>query len=432
MLMAPRMQKPLFGATVIGLSTKIGQNVPIIKLEGGPMPGALDGVRIVDLTTMISGPIATMMLADQGADVIKVEPKSGDLVRVLGPAKGDRTATFLAANRNKRSLVLNLKTDEGLAALKKLVSTADVVVQNFRPGAAERMGIGEVDLRKERADLIYVSISGFGETGPYAKKRVYDPVIQALSGLAAIQADRDTGRPRMIRTIIPDKLTAVTAAQAITAALFARERTGEGQHIKLSMLDAMIAFLWAEGLVALTFPGGEKHAARAQLSQDLIYKTQDGYITVGAVSDDEWNGLCAALDQPQWLEDERFNTPSGRVVNAPERLALTQEVLQHKTSADWLSVLDSNQVPCAPILDRTSLLDHPQIQANQIVEEQAEDELGAFRLPRPAARFSGTQAETRRQAPHLGEHTAQLLAELGYDQQTIDELITARAASNYG
>ncbi len=203
------------------------------------MAGALDGVRIVDLTTMISGPIATMMLADQGADVIKVEPKTGDLVRVLGPAKGDRTGTFLAANRNKRSIVLDLKSEEGLRALKKLVATADVVVQNFRPGAAERMGIGEGELRKEQPNLIYVSISGFGETGPYAKKRVYDPVIQALSGLAAIQADRDTGRPRMIRTIIPDKLTAVTAAQAITAALFARERTGEGQHIKLSMLDAM-------------------------------------------------------------------------------------------------------------------------------------------------------------------------------------------------
>ncbi|WOF73466.1 CoA transferase [Parvibaculaceae bacterium PLY_AMNH_Bact1] len=396
------------------------------------MAGALDGVRIVDLTTMISGPIATMMLADQGADVIKVEPKTGDLVRVLGPAKGDRTATFLAANRNKRSLVLDLKSAEGLEALKKLVSTADVVVQNFRPGAAERMGIGEADLRKEQPNLIYVSISGFGETGPYAKKRVYDPVIQALSGLAAIQADRDTGRPRMIRTIIPDKLTAVTAAQAITAALFARERSGEGQHIKLSMLDAMIAFLWAEGLVALTFPGGEKHAARAQLSQDLIYKTQDGYITVGAVSDDEWKGLCAALEQPQWLEDERFNTPSGRVVNAPARLALTQEVLQHKTSAEWLSVLDANQVPCAPILNRTTLLDHPQIEANDIIRDHQEEDLGSFRLPRPAARFSETQAEIQRQAPHLGEHTEQLLTELGYDQEAVADFVTAAGLASHG
>ena len=395
------------------------------------MAGALDGIRVVDLTTMISGPIATMMLADQGADVIKIEPKTGDLVRRLGPSRGDRTATFLAANRNKRSLVLDLKSDAGLEALKKLVATADIVVQNFRPGAAERMGIGEDALRALRPDLIYVSISGFGETGPYAGKRVYDPVIQALSGLAAIQADRDTGRPRMIRTIIPDKLTAVTAAQAICAALFARERTGKGQHIKLSMLDAMISFLWAEGLVALTFPGGEKHAARAQLSQDLIYKTQDGYITVGAVSDDEWKGLCAALDQPQWLEDERFNTPSGRVVNAPERLALTQEVLQNKSSAEWLNLLDTHQVPCAPILDRSTLLDHPQIEANAIVESHNEEELGNYRLPRPAAHFSKTQSERRTVAPHLGEHTRALLEELGYDPDAIDTVLGSGAALAY-
>jgi len=395
------------------------------------MTGALDGVRIVDLTTMISGPIATMMLADQGADVIKVEPKTGDLVRHLGPAKGDRTATFLAANRNKRSLVLDLKNDAGLEVLHKLIANADVVVQNFRPGAAERIGLGEAALRKIQPNLIYVSISGFGESGPYARKRVYDPVIQALSGLAAIQADRDTGRPRMIRTIIPDKLTAVTAAQAITAALFARERNGKGQHVKLSMLDAMIAFLWAEGLVALTFPGAEKHAARSQLSQDLIYKTKDGYITVGAVSDDEWKGLCAALEQPQWLEDKRFNTPSGRVVNAGERLALTQEVLKHKISADWLSVLDAHQVPCAPILDRTTLLTHPQIAANEIVETHDEGELGAFRLPRPAARFSETQSQLRTAAPHLGEHTRALLEELGYDATEIDELLKEGAASDY-
>ncbi len=403
-----------------------------METESDKMAGAFDGIRIVDLTTMISGPLATMMLGDQGADVIKVEPRAGDLVRKLGPAKGDRTATFLAANRNKRSLVLDLKSEQGLEALRRLVASADVVVQNFRPGAADRMGVGEADLRKIRPDLIYVSISGFGEEGPYAGKRVYDPVIQALSGLAAIQADRDTGRPRMIRTIIPDKLTAVTAAQAISAALFARERSGEGQHIKLSMLDAMISFLWAEGLVALTFPGSEKHAARAQLSQDLIYKTRDGYITVGAVSDDEWKGLCAALEQPQWLKDERFNTPSGRVVNAAERLSLTQEVLQHKTSEVWLTLLDEHQVPCAPILDRTSLLSHPQIQANAIVESRQDQELGEIRLPRPAARFSATQSQDRNPAPHLGQHTRELLSEIGYDEASIEALLSQGSAQAYG
>ncbi len=197
------------------------------------MAGPLAGVRVVDLTSMISGPVATMMLADQGADVIKVEPPGGDLVRHLGPNQQGLTATFISANRSKRSLSVDLKTEAGMQVINRLVATADVFVQNFRPGAAERMGLGEEAVRRLREDIVYVSISGFGETGPYAHKRVYDPVIQALSGLAAIQRDGDTGRPHMVRTIIPDKTTALAAAQAITAALFARERMGIGQHVRL-------------------------------------------------------------------------------------------------------------------------------------------------------------------------------------------------------
>ena len=227
--------------------------------------GPLTGVRIVDLTSMISGPIATMMLADQGADVIKVEPLSGDLVRFMGPNRSGLTSGFISANRSKRSLAVDLKTDQGMEVVKKLVSTADVFVQNFRPGAIERMGLGEDLVRTLAPDIVYVSISGFGETGPYAHKRVYDPVIQALSGLADIQKDGESGRPKMVRTIIPDKTTAVTAAQAITAALFARERGQGGQHVKLAVLDTMVAYLWPEVMGGFTFIGKEVKAARAQL-----------------------------------------------------------------------------------------------------------------------------------------------------------------------
>ncbi len=386
------------------------------------MAGALDGVRIVDLTSMISGPVATMVLADQGADVIKVEPASGDLVRYLGLGKDGLTGTFLSSNRNKRSIVINLKSEEGKKVLFDLVRTADIFVQNFRPGTAERMGIGEDDLRKVKPDLIYVSISGFGEHGPYARKRVYDPIIQALSGLAAIQADRESGRPRMIRTIIPDKLTAMTAAQAMTSALFSRERTGEGQHVKLSMLDAMVAFLWPEGLVQLTFPGGEDHGSRAQLAQDLVFETADGYITVGAVSDAEWHGLCEALEQPQWLEDERFDTPHKRVVNVAERLELTQEIIATETSEAWLALLDEHDVPCAPILDRKALLDHAQIKANEIIAEYEHPQAGVIRQPRPAAIFSKTESAIREQAPLLGQHTREVLAELGVEADTMERL----------
>ena len=191
------------------------------------MAGPLGGIRVVDLSTMISGPLATMILGDQGADVIKVEtPGKGDLVRYLGNTKRGFSATFATSNRNKRSVALDLKSEAGREVLFKLVASADVFVQNFRPGTVERMGIDEATLREHRPDLVYVSISGFGEKGPYAHKRVYDPLIQALSGLATIQGDRGMGRPRMMRLVVPDKVTAMTAAQAIAAALFARERSG--------------------------------------------------------------------------------------------------------------------------------------------------------------------------------------------------------------
>lgn len=386
------------------------------------MTGPLDGIRIIDLTSMISGPVATMLLADQGADVIKVEPPAGDLVRSMGSGSTAISPTFLSSNRSKRSLVLDLKSERGVELLKELVKTADVFVQNFRPGAVERMGIGEDDMRAVKPDLIYVSISGFGATGPYSHKRVYDPVIQALSGLASIQADRDTGRPRMVRTIVPDKLTAITAAQAITAALFSKLRTGKGQHIRLSMLDAMIAFLWPEGLVQLTYPGGEKAGSRSQLAQDLVFETADGYMTAGAVSDAEWRGMCEAFDKPEWLSDERFDTAYKRVVNVVDRLDATQDVLRTQPTEYWLKVLDEHGVPCAPILSRENLLEHPQIIENAIVETMDSPQGGQVRQPRPAAQFSQTPAGITSFAPALGEHNEELLAELGISGEAFEEL----------
>ncbi len=383
------------------------------------MPGPLDGVRVLDLTSMISGPVATMMLADQGADVIKVEPPGGDLVRHLGPNRAGLTATFLSANRSKRSIALDLKNAAGMDALLALVATADVFVQNFRPGAIERMGLGEEVIRTRRPDIVYVSISGFGETGPYAQKRVYDPVIQALSGLAAIQKDGASGRPRMVRTIVPDKTTAVTAAQAITAALFARQRSGQGQHVRLAMLDTMVAYLWPEGMTGYTFVGREVPGSRAQLAQDLIFQTEDGYITTGAVSDVEWQGMCRALGHEEWLDDPRFRTAQDRVVNVQPRLALMAEVLAGGTSARWLERLDAEGVPCAPVLERHEVFEHEQARINGTVVELDHPVAGRIRQPRPAARFDATPAEIRRPAPVLGEHTREVLAEIGIDAEVL-------------
>ncbi len=379
--------------------------------------GPMAGIRVVDLTSMISGPVATMMLADQGADVIKVEPINGDLVRYMGPNREGLTSGFISANRSKRSLAVDLKTEKGMAVIRALIRTADVFVQNFRPGAIDRMGLGEEAVRALKEDIVYVSISGFGEAGPYAHKRVYDPVIQALSGLADIQKDGETGRPKMIRTIIPDKTTAVTAAQAITAALFARERGRGGQHVKLAMLDTMVAYLWPEGMAGYTFIGKEVKAARAQFAQDLIFQTTDGYITAGAVSDAEWQGMCRALEHEEWLADPRFKTANDRIVNVKERLTLTAEVLATRASEEWLARLDAEGVPCAPVLERQEVFQHEQIRINEMVDEHDHPVAGRIRQPRPAARFDRTPAAMQRHAPTLGQHSDEILSELGLDAE---------------
>jgi crotonobetainyl-CoA:carnitine CoA-transferase CaiB-like acyl-CoA transferase len=391
------------------------------------MPGPLTGYRIIDVTQMVSGPMATMLLADQGADVIKVEPPgTGDLTRALGGGPRGMAPIFATINRNKRSVVLDLKDPQGRDVLERLVAGADLFVQNFRPGVADRMGIGEPALRRVKPNLVYVSISGFGESGPYIHKRVYDPVVQALSGLAAIQADPETHRPRMMRLIIPDKVTALTAAQAMTAALLARERTGEGQHVRLAMLDAVIAFLWPEGMARYTFIGSDVGVTRPADIRDLVFETTDGYITVGAVSDTEWHALARALEHPEWLDDPRFRTPAGRVKYADARLTLTAEVIKTRSSAEWLARLDAEQVPCAPILSREEVITDPQVLTNQLVVECDHPHAGRMRQPRAAARFERTAIEFRLPAPLLGEHTDIVLSESGIPAEYLSELHAAR------
>ena len=392
------------------------------------MPGPLAGYRVIDVTQMLSGPMSTMILGDQGADVIKVEPPdAGDLTRAFS-ATGI-SPTFSMINRNKRSVALDLKCERGVGLLKQLVAESDVFVQNFRPGAVERLGIDEPALRQVKPELIYVSISGFGEVGPYTHKRVYDPVIQALSGLTDIQRDPVTGRPKMMRLVIPDKVTALTAAQAMTAALLARERTGTGQHVRLAMLDAVVSFLWPEGMAYHTFVRNGEAVSRPPDTRDLIFETADGYITAGAMSDKEWAGMVRALDRPEWLEDERFRTPAGRMKHADARLDMTAEVMKTRTSAEWLARLDAEQVPCAPALSRQDMLTNEQIVANRLIVESEHPHAGRTRMTRPAARFAETPAELRLPAPMLGEHTEQVLTEIGLSSAQIADL---RAGGVFG
>jgi crotonobetainyl-CoA:carnitine CoA-transferase CaiB-like acyl-CoA transferase len=390
------------------------------------MPGALDGIRIVDFSQVIAGPLATRVLADQGADVIKVEPPVGDILRHMGGIAG-LSPTFATVNRSKRSLVLDVKKSGAAEALARLVARADVFVQNSRPGAMERLGIGPSQLLAQNPRLVYVSISGFGETGPYAHKRVYDPIVQGMSGLCDIQG-AGTGPPGLVRVIVPDKVTALTAAQNITAALLARERTGRGQHLRLSMLDAVIAFVWPEGMAYHTFVG-EGRQIKPVPRRDLVFQTKDGHMIASTVAHREFQGFCRAVGKPEWLEDPRFSSTAGLVANATARLEMMAEVLATRTTGEWLEALDREDVPCGPVLTRDRIHEHAQVRANGILVEDEHPVAGRMRQPRPAERLDATPSAISRPAPMLGQHSDEVLGEAGF---TAEEIASLRGTGALG
>jgi crotonobetainyl-CoA:carnitine CoA-transferase CaiB-like acyl-CoA transferase len=394
------------------------------------MSGPLHGVRVLDFTAVVSGPFATMMLADQGADVIKVEPIGGESARRSRAAidkAGEFSALFISSNRGKRSLSIDVKSEAGREVLAKLVAQSDVLVQNFRPGTMERLGLAPDELRKAHPRLIYVSISGVGDTGPYVKKRVYDPIIQGLSGFADIQSQPVTNRPQMIRTIVCDKTTSIYTAQAISAALYAREKTGHGDHIQVAMLDVMISYLWPEGMMQHTVVGAEATATDPNDRPDLVFKTSDGYITAGTISDSEWQGFCKAADDPELLRDPRFATPAARSVNATARIHRMADYIAQHTTAVWLARLDAADVPCAPVLRRSEIIHNEQVVARDIIAEFDQPSVGRVRQPKPAARFDVNEAAIGGPAPRVGQHSRDVLADLGYSAAEIEKMIGEKA-----
>lgn len=393
----------------------------IVEL-GREATGPLAGVRIIDFTSIYSGPIATAILGDQGADVVKIESAEGDLMRRGRPARNRVSGAFAMMNRNKKSIVLDIRKDEGHAVAMKLLADADVLVENFRPGVMKRLRLGYEEVAALNPRIIYLSINGVGATGPYAKRRVYDAVIQAISGLAAVQADSETGKPQMINTLVCDKVTSITAAQSVAAALYAREKTGKGQRIELSMLDASLSFLWPDGFGNFTFLGdGVEHAPYLDHTQ-FVRATSDGYVAVMPVKAAEWEGAFRALNLPNLLEDERFNSLDARM----ENMALWQEIINAAyvkfSTEDICARLEAEDVPYSHINERPEVPEDPQIEAMDALHHFEHPKGGLMRQPRPAAQFYGTPSNLRLASPEMGEHSDSVLQSLGYSPSDITGL----------
>jgi crotonobetainyl-CoA:carnitine CoA-transferase CaiB-like acyl-CoA transferase len=366
---------------------------------------------------MISGPLATMMLADQGAEVIKVEsPGLGDVMRFLGTSKGGMTGIFANNNRGKRSIIVDLKQAAGRDIVLGLVERSDVFVQNFRPGAMERLGLGYDDLAAVNPALIYASISGFGPDGPSSHRRVYDNVIQAASGIASVQTDPATGTPALYRTLVCDKVTAYTAAQAITAALYARAvGHSRGQHVVVAMLDSAIAFLWPDCAMDAALLDDDVQRAPTIGSYYTVTQLADGYIAASAVGDAEFAGLCAAAGVPEVAADPRFATMAARTQNAAAMVEiLAAEVLKNDV-VGFLERAEQHDVPAAKVTTLDELPGDPQVCHNDVFVERDHPQAGRVREPRPAPRLSATPATVSHPAPAFGQHSDEIVTELGLD-----------------
>lgn len=379
--------------------------------------GPLAGYRILELGANISVPMATMLLGDQGADVIKLETADGDQTRVAGNSRNgvDGMGTlFLGANRNKRSIVLDMKDPNCQRAAREIAAQCDVVIQNFRPGVAARLGIDYDSVRAMRPDIIYVSVDGLGSEGPGARRRVYDIVVQGLAGYAGMQSGSETGgQPAMINTNITDKITALAAWQAVTAALLVRERTGVGQHVTISMLDAAIAFLWPDVMASGALSGEGIRKGATPASVRFIFPTADGHIIVGMFANPEWAGLCRAIGKPELIEDPRFLTLRERLHNVTDMNSILSASFEHRPTNEWVDRLAAEDAVFAPVNHPDDVADDPNVIALGTIERHQHPVVGPYAQARHPIRFGATPANLRRHAPALGADTAEVLREFG-------------------
>ena len=378
----------------------------------------LAGFRVIDLTSNMSGPLATMVLADQGADVVKVEPLKGDLIRTVGTGAGGMSAYFANVNRAKRSIAIDLARPEGRDIVLRLCKDADVFTQNFRTGVVDRLGLGADAVMATNPAIIYASISGFGDTGPLASSPAYDHVVQALSGFAALQSE-GVAEAAMVRHGVIDKATAYSTAQAITAALLARTRTGEGARIDVSMLDVALAFIWPDGMMNHTCIEPDEVLPPVHRSFKLT-PTADGHVSLVTLTAAQWSGLVEALADPDEAGD--LSDTSARMAGGAAIMRAVRAKVATMPTAEVVRRLAEADVPCAPVLQLEELHEHEQTIAVGAIHELDHAVLGPIRQPRPAPRFDGESQPTAPWAPTLGQHTDAVLSESGWSATEIEQL----------
>ncbi|MCH7786476.1 MAG: CoA transferase [Chloroflexi bacterium] len=385
----------------------------------------LEGMKVLDFTQIMAGPFCTMLLADMGADVVKVEkPGGGDDTRRMGPPfLNGESAAFLGINRNKRSIILNIKDEQGVGVAHRMAKEADVLIQNFRPGTLERIGLGYQDMQKLNPALIYCNISGFGNTGPYKDRGGFDLVAQGMSGLMSLTGLPDSS-PVKVGVPITDLNAGMYATYGILSAYISRLKTGKGQLVDTSLLEAGIAYTFWESAIffasgQLPTPMGSAHRLSAPYQ---AFPTSDGYINIGAANQANWERMCEAIDRHELLDDARFATNADRMQNLKELVTTLEETFATQNTAHWLDVLEKAGVPSGPINNIADVYADPQVQAREMMVEMEHPQAGRVRNIGIPVKLSETPGSIRRPAPTLGQHTDEVLAEFGYSSDEITKL----------